>query len=253
MQAGLTDAPRIRRISAEQAGSWLAAGWRDMTCHPRLSLGFGAVFAAIGALLALALVAFDLGSLLLPVASSFTLVGPLGAICLYEISRRIERGEPVSLAAVWDGVRARGGQIANMGLVLTLALVAWLMAGMVIFALFRSGSPPPLDRFVVDVLLDPQSLPFLLAGTLCGGAIAAATFSISVFAMPMLLDRDVSPATAMAASVRAVRLNWPAMIGWAATIAVVVGFGIVTLFAGLVVCFPLLAHASWHAYRDVIG
>jgi uncharacterized membrane protein len=253
MPSHATITPGLHRVTAEQTALWLARGWRDMARHPGISLGVGAVVAAVGAAMTVLLVRLDVGSLVLPLASAFTLVGPLAAVCLYEVSRRIETGEKVSPALVLAAVRARGGQIANIGLVLTLALAVWLLAGLVVFALFHTGPVPPLDGFVAGILFDPGAVPFLLTGTLVGGAIAAVTFSVSVFAVPMLLDREISAVAAMAASLRAVRANWRNMIGWAATIAVIIAFGFATLFVGLIVGFPLLAHASWHAYRDVIG
>ena len=38
---------------------------------------------------------------------------------------------------------------------------------------------------------------------------------------------------------------------WALLIAVLVGLGMLLALAGLVVVIPLVAHASWHAYRDL--
>ena len=58
---------------------------------------------------------------------------------------------------------------------------------------------------------------------------------------------------AMGFSIQAVRSNWRIMIGWAATIAVMTFFGMATAFIGLIFVLPLVGHASWHAYRDVIG
>jgi uncharacterized membrane protein len=39
---------------------------------------------------------------------------------------------------------------------------------------------------------------------------------------------------------------------WAALIAGFMALGIATLFVGLVVAFPLIGHATWHAYRDLV-
>lgn len=247
--------PSISRvISPAQASEWLGAGWRDMWRQPALSLGFGILYAGGGAILFLVLTEIGMGSLLFPAASGFMLVGPLAAVFLYEISRRLESGEPVSLALVVGHVLTRAGQIGNMGLVLSILMMAWLLAGLVVFALFYPpGMPLALDNFIVEVVLKTESVRFLAVGTVVGGGLAAIAFSISVFAMPMLLERDVGVIEAMAFSLQAVRRNWRTMIGWAATIAVVTFFGMATAFLGLIVTLPLVGHASWHAYRDVIG
>ena len=243
-----------RMVSPAQASEWLSAGWRDMWRQPALSLGFGAFYAAIGAALYLVLTAIGMGSLLFPVAAGFMLVGPLAAVFLFEISRRLECGEPVSLALVIRHVMERAGQIGNMGLVLSMLMMVWLLAGLVVFALFYPpGMPLALESFMADVVFKPESLDFLVAGTLVGGVLAVIAFVVSVFSMPMLLERDVGVMEAMGFSIQAVRSNWRIMIGWAATIAVMTFFGMATAFIGLIFVLPLVGHASWHAYRDVIG
>lgn len=246
--------PHATRVSPDQAARWLSAGWQDVWRSPGLSLGFGAFYAAIGLGLLVALESLEMGALLLPLASGFMLVGPLAAVFLYEISRRHEAGEPVGLGLVLGGVRSRMDQVGNMGLVLTILLMCWLLAGLIVFALFYpAGRPLPLGGFIADVVLQADSFRFLAAGTLIGGTLAVVAFTVSVFAMPMLLDRDVGAVEAMEFSVHAVRVNWRTMIGWAATIAVVTFFGMALAFVGLAVALPVIAHASWHAYRDVAG
>ena len=81
---------------------------------------------------------------------------------------------------------------------------------------------------------------------------AAFTFAISVVAIPMLLDRDVSVFTAIATSWTAARVNWRPMALWAALIVAFTGIGLATFFVGLVVAAPLIAHASWRAYRALV-
>jgi uncharacterized membrane protein len=42
------------------------------------------------------------------------------------------------------------------------------------------------------------------------------------------------------------------MAVWAALLMGLTLFGFVTAFIGMIVVIPLLGHASWHAYRDLI-
>ncbi len=58
--------------------------------------------------------------------------------------------------------------------------------------------------------------------------------------------------TAMQTSFRAVIKNWQAMALWASLIVMFVGIGIVTFYIGLIVAMPLVGHATWHAYKDLI-
>jgi len=41
------------------------------------------------------------------------------------------------------------------------------------------------------------------------------------------------------------------MVAWAVVIVLLVGLGMATALLGLIVIAPWIAHASWHAYRDL--
>jgi len=94
--------------------NWLAAGWRDMWRLPRLSLAYGAIFAIVGLLLVVGLTQVGLLSLILVLAGGFILVGPMLAAGLYETSRRLEQGEPVSFASTLRAGFYGKGQLAFM-------------------------------------------------------------------------------------------------------------------------------------------
>ena len=42
------------------------------------------------------------------------------------------------------------------------------------------------------------------------------------------------------------------MLLWAGLIVTLMAVGYATALLGLIVIFPLLGHASWHAYRDMV-
>jgi uncharacterized membrane protein len=69
----------------------------------------------------------------------------------------------------------------------------------------------------------------------------------------MLMARPVGISTAIRASLRAALLNPQPMALWAVLIAGFSAAGFATLGLGLIVIFPLIGHATWHAYRDVVG
>lgn len=242
----------VRSVSVDQSSAWLRLGWRDMWTYPGLSLGYGALFAVLGYVVFFGLEQVGLGSLALPALSGFLLIAPVAATGLYEISRRIETGEPISLKFAFNGFCTRCRRISNMGVVLLLMFFVWIQVAFLIFALFYTGSPPPLGNFAEDVLFSLDSLPFLAAGTLAGGAIAAIAFSVSVIALPMLIDRDVGVVEAMMTSLRAVRANIPVMVGWAAALALITFAGMAMFLVGMAIALPLLGHASWHAYRAMV-
>ncbi|MBY0431822.1 MAG: DUF2189 domain-containing protein [Rhodospirillales bacterium] len=246
--------PNVRVVSLDEQAVWLAAGWADLRASPGVSLAYGALFVAAGYAVSLGLLHLGLGSLILPLLGAFLLVGPFAAVGLYEISRGRERGEAVGLAQALRAWNRNGPQIAGFGLMLMLAVLAWVQIALLLFMLFFHAGPPPLEHFLSALLTAPQAPLFLLLGTVVGGALAALVFTVSAVSLPLLMDReDVGVAAAIATSIDAVARNWRVMIGWAAVIALLIGLGLATFFIGLAVTLPLAGHASWHAYRGLVS
>ena len=107
---------------------------------------------------------------------------------------------------------------------------------------------------MIDRILEPQNLDFLVIGTLTGAVLCVAAFAISVVSLPMLLDHpDSNVITAIITSLMVVKANFWVMALWAWLIAMFVAAGLATLYIGLIVTLPLIGHASWHAYKDLVG
>jgi uncharacterized membrane protein len=138
-------------------------------------------------------------------------------------------------------------------LALVLFMMAWMLLAMIIFALFFSDRLPGPDNFIFEVFLSVESIPFLIVGTGAGAVLAALVFAISAVSIPMLLDRDVDVLTAVVTSLTAVRRSPGAMAVWAGLIVLFIGAGLVTAYLGLIVTLPLIGHAAWHAYKDLVG
>jgi len=248
-----TQSPRIRKVELDQPWVWLAAGWRDLCRAPQVSLTYGVIFAAAGYALTLGLWLVGFTYLVLPMVCGFIIVGPLMAVGLYEVSRRLAAGEPVSLKAALLAWTRNAGQIGLMGIVLMLLLFAWIRLAALLFMLFYGLAPPSLETLVADTFLSPDGLPFLIAGTMIGAVLAALAYAISVVSVPLLLDRpEANVITAIATSVVAVKENPTTLLFWAVLIAGFAGAGLVTLYLGLIVTLPLIGHATWHAYRDLV-
>lgn len=244
--------PGIRHVATDRPWTWLAAGWADFIRVPAISLSYGFIFSAIGFAICYWLYVANMLYLIMPVATGFALVGPAAAVGLYDVSRRLETGQPVSLAGAIPAILSRGETFAAMGLVLMLFMMAWMEIALLIFAFFFGQKPASAQHFVENVFFAPESLPFVVTGTVAGAILAAAVYAISVISLPMMLDRNVSVPTAVATSLRCVNQNRSAMALWAMLIAVFISFSFVTLFAGLVIMLPLIGHATWHAYRDLV-
>jgi len=245
---------KINKVQPDAAWRWLRRGLADMRAMPGVSLAYGLVFAVISALLSFGMLMLDMGAFIPALAAGFMLVGPLAAVGMYEASRRREAGETVSLELVIRASMARPGQLAFMGALLMVLLIAWMEIAALLFALFYGGTAlPSLDSFVESLLLTRQGLGLLVVGTSVGAALAFVTFAFTAISVPMLLARDVDAVSAGVTSIEVVKQNLMPMLIWAWAIAVLTAFGIATLFVGLIVTFPLVGHATWHAYRELIA
>jgi uncharacterized membrane protein len=246
--------PPVRRLELDRPWAWLAAGWDDIRRAPAVSLTYGALFTAISFLITVGVFLVGLEYLLFPLAASFMLVGPLLAVGLYETSRRLETGAPVSLGrALFVATRSPMG-LAFLGVALMALLLIWMRAATLLLALFLGPMVfPPLTEVIPTLLLTTQGVALLVVGTGCGAILAALVFAISVVSVPLLMERDVDVVSAVIVSLQAVARNPKPMLLWAWLIALLTAFGIATLYIGLIVTFPLVGHATWHAYRETVG
>lgn len=249
----------VRSIALGQPLHWLALAWRDMARCGWLSFAHGLVLALFGGLLAL--LAHDRFWLLAGAFSGFLVVAPVLATCLYAMSRALERGEPVDLRLLvrtwtrWQRSRRHepGGywSLVRFGLLLALAGTGWVLTSAALITLL---APQPVHTpmdFVRHVMLAQDHYLFELWLTL-GGLLAAPLFASSVVAMPLLLDRRVTVLQAVLTSWQAVLSNPLPMALWAALIMGFTLLGLLSLLLGLVCVVPMLGHASWHAYRDLV-
>jgi uncharacterized membrane protein len=247
-----SDLPHVRPVPVDRPWFWLGEGWKDLTRAYPTSLAYGAVLVALSYALTFSLFVFDLVYLILPITGGFMMLAPLLAVGLYDVSRRLAAGEAVSLGSVAIAWQRNALPIGAMGAVLLILHLFWIRVAMLLYALFFVDSNPTWTTFLENMLFSPQSLPFLALGTLLGGVLAAIVFAISAVSIPMMLDRDAGLFTALATSLAVVKINWRAMTLWAALIVAFTGFGIVPFYFGLAIALPLVGHATWHAYKDMV-
>jgi uncharacterized membrane protein len=246
--------PRIRQVPVDRPWTWLAAGWRDLLATPVLSLACGLIPVIAGWLAVALMVWLDLPYLVLPLGAGFFFVGPFLAVGLYEISRRREANLLVDRDGVFLAWRRNPDQLALMGALLLFIHLAWMRVAQLLFALFEWRSLQSWDRFADLLWFSSRSLSFLATGIVCGAVFAAAVFAIGAFSIPYLLDRrDSNLFEAVATSVAAVRLNVRPMALWAVLIVFLVAVGMVPGLLGLAIVLPVVGHATWHAYRDIVS
>ena len=241
-----------RNVAAAAAVGWLAAGWRDFKVDPAASIGYGLLVFLVSVITVVGIFALRRDYILLPAFAGFMVVGPVIGIGLYEKSRRIEEGRPVSL---WNMVFVRpesGGQILFAGVLLLGLTLLWMRAAVILYALFFGLQPfPGLDRIIPMLFTTEIGWAMLVVGGAVGGLFAAFAFAISAFSIPMLLSERTDALTAMGTSMALVWNNLPVMLTWAAIMLALIFAGIVTGLLGMIVVFPVLGHGSWHAYRTM--
>jgi uncharacterized membrane protein len=243
-------AARIRTVDVSRPFTWLRQGWADFTRLRNMSMTYGVLIAVAG----FALLGLSWGATYLVPAfvGGFLLVAPFAAIGVYALAQQLESGGEVSLPKADAAWRRNAGQIALFGLILALALLLWERTAAIVFALSFGGRVPDLGNLLADVLFSGEHLALLAAFVSAGAVFALAVFTLSVVSAPMLLDRPVDAITAVLTSMRCCIANPAPMLVWAALIAILTAVGFATLMIGLIVIFPWLAFASWHAYRDLV-
>src|SRR6516164_9558060 len=211
--------PVVRPLVAADIAEALDKGLRDFQALPLYGLTFGALYAAGGILILFSLTAFGMAYLAYPLTAGFALIGPFVAIGLYEVSRRREAGQPVTLGAIWSTIRSRS-EIGWMAFVTVFVFVVWMYQVWLLVSLLLGPkvSFSSFNEFLTVVLTTNAGLLFLVIGNFFGVVLSLILFSLTVVSFPLLLDREVDFVTAMVTSVRAVVTSPVPMIGWAAVV-----------------------------------
>jgi len=241
-----------KALPRNAAWQWLAAGWRDTWDHPAPSLTYGLLVTVVSIIIVGGLFWLGWDFVLLPALAGFMVMGPVLAIGLYEKSRRLMVGEPVTLRAMIFVRPRSGGQVLYSGAVLMVLMLLWQRAAVIIYALFLGVQPFTGVEDVVPMLFGtPTGWAILVTGSAVGALFAAFSFAISLFAIPMLLDLRTDALTAMGNSLALTWFNLHVMLVWGAIVAALFIVALATGMLGLIVIFPVLGHATWHAWVAV--
>ena len=242
--------PSIRRIAPGHIASWLAAGWRDLIANPIPSLAYGLLFGIGGDLILLA--SLSRPHLFTAALSGFFLIAPLLAVGLYELSRQRAAGTKPTFIDSLKVFRGHGRAIPFFALFLGIIALIWERASAIGFSLLGGTSGSNTKQFIEQAIGNSDNTIFLIFWFILGGLLALVTYSLSVISVPLMVDRNAGFITAAQTSLKAFLSNMPTLLLWAATIVVLTLLGFATLLFGLVVIMPVLGHASWHAYRDLV-
>jgi uncharacterized membrane protein len=240
----------IMRVPVYQPLLWLRAGWLDMRRHWGASLGYGALIVALGWTL---LVFCGTHPYFVAAAiSGFLLVGPLMSAGLCEMSRRYSQGLPTGFDESLEGFARNSTALFEFGVILAICAAVWFGISALLLGTVFHIVTPDIRETLYRGFLDSTNRSQVLAYIVVGGLLATAVFAVSVVAIPLIIDRQATAGQAMRASVNAVFRNIPAMILWSGLILVLTIIGYAPLLAGLLIIAPLLGHATWHAYKDMV-
>lgn len=239
----------VRRVPVTRPFIWLAQGWDGFMHHKAASLAYGLIVTGLGSLI----LAYNQHPLFIATTIvAFFLVGPAITAGLCELSRRRDHGESSDFRGSLQAVTKRHDELIGFSEVLLFIAVA----GFSLAALFlytATGSIAPAIETTVwgDVMAQLSSLQAkTYAFTL--SVLAVVIFALSVVSVPMIIDRHVDTATAIHMSARVSLRDWPAMLIWGMLIVCLVAIAFATQLLGMIIVLPLLGHASWYAYRDIV-
>ena len=252
--------PQVRTVGLMQPMTWLVLAWRDMARSGWISFAHGLAITAFGG--AILAVAHHRFWLLAGALSGFLVVAPVLATSLYALSRALEHRQEANLGVVlktwlnWQNSHFNkwGNDywcMVQFGALLALAATGWVITSAAFITLL---APVPVETpmdFMRHVVLANNGWLFELWLAL-GSLLAAPIFASSVIAMPLLLDRRASLRVAVLTSWQVVVANPLPMAFWAALILGFTLLGLGSLLLGLIFVMPMLGHASWHAYRDLV-
>lgn len=249
-----TAQPIVRKIGVADLKDAAAKGLADFNAMPTHLVFLCLIYPIVILIAARTAAGYEVLPLVFPLLAGYTLIGPLVAIGMYELSRRRERGLDISRRHAFDVLRFPSiPSIATLGVVLMGVYFAWLFAAQAIYELIFGGAvPASIAEFARQVLTTPSGWALIIVGCGVGLLFAVVVFALSVVSFPLLLDRDLGVMTAVMTSVRAVLANPITMAIWGVVVAGALAIGSLPFFIGLAVVLPVLGHSTWHLYRKVV-
>lgn len=236
-------------IGPEAALRWLYLGWTDFKRNPIPGLLHGALLMGFGWFLLW--LGWNRFWFLAGTFSGFLIVAPVVTTGLYQISKNQTTGALLSLEETLEIWVSGDGRLMRFGLLLGLASTGWVLTSAALITAYSNVPIQNPEDFLRYVVLSKEFGLFEL-WMIVGGFLAAPMFASSVIAIPMLVDTNATVLEAIQASWRVVAIHPIPLALWAVAIVLLVTAGMLTALLGLLVVIPVLAHASWHVYRDLV-
>jgi uncharacterized membrane protein len=244
----------VRKITNDDLRLSLRRGFEDFQAMRGDLVFAGLIYTFIGVAAVVMTTSAPLMPFFFPVVAGVALFGPVSAIGFYELARRRELGLESGWRHFFDF--RRRPSLDDLGIVSGLLLAIfflWLIAAGVLYALlFGWATPTSIGQFLGMVFGTVQGWGLILGGAIVGAIFGWVVLSLSVASLPMLVDCDVSAATAVSASWRAAHANKPEMVRWGLIVVGLLVLGSIPLFVGLAFVLPWLGYSTWHLYTRLI-
>ena len=240
----------IRKAELIKPFLWLIRGWQDILQHPSISIAYGAMVSAMGVVILL--FASNHVYLIATAISGFLLVGPFMSIGLLELSRQQEHGKTLSFEGSLAALVSKKIPLKHFATTLLAISVFWfILSGLVLFIMYENITPSIQDSLWSGFLemVTPQQVALYIV---VGGILAGIVFVLSAVSIPAIIDNQITALDAMLLSIKVVLTNLPIMIIWASLIVVLTMIAFSSYLLGMIIIYPLLGHATWHAYRDLV-
>lgn len=242
--------PAINRIDASAPFDWLRRGWGDLKATRFKGCFYGLIFVLMG--YAIVWIYATRWQLTMGLIGGFFLMGPFLSSGIYDLSRQREQSAKVSLLESMTCWTRNMGSLAFFAIILTFAMIVWARVSVILFALASTTSFPTIQGVMRQIfsLENPQ---FVMLWAAVGFVFASIVFAIGVISAPMMLDRRSDTLAAVFTSARSLHANPRALYVWAVLIVLIIGTSMVAGFLPLLVTAPIIGHATWHAYRDLVA
>ncbi|MBP7639983.1 MAG: hypothetical protein KA733_04345, partial [Thauera sp.] len=221
---------------------WLAAGWRIFMRAPLVWALQALIFFVI--LAALGMVPF-IGWAAAPVTLPVLVAGMLSG------ARALDRGEPLQVGQLFDGLRQHAGNLLLVGLFHLLGLLLAALAAAAI------GGSAMLTGAAAGALGAIAGAGVAAGGMMLGVVVFTVLWALLMmalwFAPALVMLHEVAPLDAMRLSARACFHNLLAFVVLAALLYVLVWVAMIPAGLGMLVLVPVIAGALYAAWKETFS
>lgn len=246
--------PIIRKIDMGDLKEAIAKGLSDFNAMPTHFFYLAIIYPIVTFVIAATYGDHDVLPFVFPLLAGYTLLGPLAAIGMYELSKRRELGAFTSRTNAFLVFKSHSiNAIMNLGFLLMVIYFVWLFVAQAIYEHnFGPTAPESIMGFINQVLTTPEGRTMVIDGCGVGFLFAVVVLSFSVVSFPMMLDQDVGVFLSIKTSVKSVIVNPFIMAVWGLIVAATLLIGSLPFFVGLCVVLPVIGHTTWHLYRKIV-